>query len=148
MGSSFFRAIKEVAPLAVSSLLLSVFVCTVWGLSLSYKSYPVLLSYFLALFLFATFFLTIRVQDEARNKIDCYMQAAVSSVFVALVNCEILWEIGLVKGWLGNPFWEYKLAFFILACFWHWVIMVLLFKSLKNKKAASIRMQPRLENLD
>ena len=148
LSSSFIRAIVEVAPLIVSSLLCSMFICTVLGLSFSYSAYPVVLSYFLALFLFAAFFLSIRIQDEAKNKIDCYMQAAISGIFVALLNCEILKEFGALYGWLGNPYWEYKLAFFVAAIFWHSLIMYLLFKSLKNKKAASIRMQPRLENLD
>lgn len=148
LSRSFIRALVEISPVIVCSLLCSVFICTVIGLSFSYVSYPVTFSYVLALFLFAVFFVSIRIQDEAVNKVDCYMQAAVSGIFVGLLNCEILKEAGLIYGWLGNPYWEYKLAFFVAASFWHSLIMVLLFKSLKNKKAASIRMQPRLENLD
>ena len=148
LGSSFIRALVEVVPLVISSLLCSAFICTVVGLSFNYQEYPVVFYYILALILFAVFFLSIRVQDEAKDKIDCYMQAAVSGSFVGLLTCEVLREAGLMNGLFGNPFWEYKLAFCVSAIFWHSFIMMLLFKSLKNKKAASIRMQPRFESLD
>ena len=147
-SSSFILAIVEIAPLVVCSLLASIFVCTVLGLSFSIKEFPIIPAYCLAFALFLTFYLSIRIQEDTKDRLDCYMHAGISSLFVAYLNCEILRELGLIYGWMGNSYWEYKLAYFATACFWHGFIMLVLFKMLKKRKAASIRMQPRSESLD
>jgi len=145
--SSFIDALVELTPLCVCALLGALFISTVFGLTLSFSSYPVLIFYFSAMLLFGAFFISIRVYDEVQNKVDCYMQAAVSCTFIGLMNCEIFMELKLIQGWFSNPYWDYKVAFFLAATFWHALIMKLLFNFLKKRKTASIRMQPKFKNL-
>lgn len=145
---SSINALVEITPVIVCSLLCSMVICTIIGLSFGINDFPVYLFYSVTSALFAIFFIALKIHREAHDKIDCYMQAAVSGTFIGLLNCEILREAELFSGWLGDPYWEYKLIFFVAASFWHGLIMAVLFKVLKRKKAASIRMQPQFENLD
>lgn len=148
ISKSFIRAIVDVSPLFICSLGSSLLICTISGLALGLQTFPISAFYSLTVFLFTAFFLIVKVQKEAKDKIDCYMQAAVCGTFIGLLNSEIIREAGFAYGWLGNPYWEYKLIFFAAACFWHGFIMVLLFKYLKKKKAASLRIQPQVKSLD
>lgn len=145
---SFINAIVELTPLIVCSLLCSAVVCTVLGLSLGIAKFPTFMFYTITIALFTFFYIALRIHGEAHNKVDCYMQAAVSGTFIGLLNSELLKDSGLIDGFLGDPYWEYKLVFFVAASFWHGLIMLILFKTLKKKKAASIRMQPQFDNLD
>lgn len=148
IGRSFINAIVDVTPIIVCSLGASLLLCTVLGLSFGLSGFPTFSFYFVSGLAFAGLFIIIRVYREAKDKIDCYMQAAVSGTFIGLLNSEILREAGFAHGWLGDSYWEYKLVFFVSASFWHGLIMFFLFKALKKKKTASIRMQSQLENLN